>query len=441
MLPQFGQPADLARETIACNFQSGPDKEYTPNWCALARPNILASLSIKEQSDVKLLFYSHYFAPSIGGVETIVRSLASGLAELRTPDGLPEFSLTLVTQTPAEDFDDRLLPFQVRRQPTLTQLWGLVRSSDVIHVAGPALSPLLIGLAMRKPVVIEHHGFQTICPNGQLFMERTRTPCPGHFMAGHHLECLSCRSDRNWLPSWKLWSLTFVRRFLCARVAANIVPTEWLGGLLHLPNTISIPHGLDAIRVGITSHQQSHPPAIIFQGRLVSTKGIQVLLNAARILRSSNRSFELVVIGDGPERSALEELARKMQLSTCVYFTGRLGPAELEPYFTKANIVVVPSLGGEVFGLVVAENMARGLPVVASSLGAFTEVLDDAGLTFLVGDAHDLAHQLARLIDDSGLQLNLGVRARRRVAQRYSLNRMIDAHARLYRQIGAANSP
>jgi hypothetical protein len=52
---------------------------------------------------VKLLFYSHYFAPSIGGVETIVLSLARGLAEVRTPDGLLEFNLTLVTETPAED--------------------------------------------------------------------------------------------------------------------------------------------------------------------------------------------------------------------------------------------------------------------------------------------------------------------------------------------------
>ena len=385
---------------------------------------------------MKVLLYSHFFLPSVGGTETIVFSIARGLADLRTTSGFSEFEITLVTQTPADAFDDRTLPFRVLRQPSLAQLWRLVRSSDVIHVAGPALYPLMLGLVMRKPVIIEHHGFQTICPTGQLFMERTGAPCPGHFMAGHHLECIRCRTDNNWLASWKLWSLTFVRRFLCARVAANVAPTEWLNGLIHLPNTMSIPHGLEAIASSAESPHRSEPPELVFQGRLVSTKGAGVLLEAARILRSSNRSFELVVIGDGPERYTLEELAQKMQLSPCVRFAGRLDITELESTFAKASIVVVPSLGGEVFGLVVAENMARGLPIVASDLGAFAEVLGDAGLTFRNGNASDLAHQLARLLDDPALGLSLGARAKQRVLHRYPLSRMIEAHARLYRQLG-----
>jgi len=389
---------------------------------------------------MKLLLYSHFFAPSVGGTETIVLSIARGLAELRTSSGLSEFEITLVTKTPAENFDDRLLPFQVVRQPSLSQLCGLVRSNDVIHVAGPALSPLALGLVMRKPVVIEHHGFQAICPTGQLFMERTGTPCPGHFRAGHHLECLRCRSDIDWLAPWKRWSLTFVRRFLCARVAANIVPTEWLRGLLDLPKTLSIPHGLKAIAPCTHAQPASHPPAIVFQGRLVSTKGIRVLLEAVGMLRSENRSFELVIVGDGPERGVLEGLAQKMQVASCVHFMGRLDAAELESVFAKASIAVVPSLGGEVFGLVVAENMSRGLPIVASDLGAFTEVLGDAGLTFRVGDPHKLADQLLRLLDDSALGLNLGARARQRVLQCYPEQRMIDAHARVYRQLCATNT-
>src|SRR5207249_940286 len=107
-----------------------------------ARPNLLPLSSVEEQFGVKLLFYSHYFPPSIGGVETIVLSLARGLAEVRTPEGFPEFNLTLVTETPAENFDDRLLPFRVLRQPSLVQLLQTIRSSDIIHLAGPALSPL-----------------------------------------------------------------------------------------------------------------------------------------------------------------------------------------------------------------------------------------------------------------------------------------------------------
>ena len=174
---------------------------------------------------------------------------------------------------------------------------------------------------------------------------------------------------------------------------------------------------------------------------MVSTKGIRVLLEAAGILRSRNWSFELVIIGEGPERTALEEIVQKMQLSDCVRFLGRLGQTELESALEQASIVVVPSLGGEVFGLVVAENMSRGLPIVASNLGAFTEVLGNAGLTFRVGDAQDLALQLARLLDNSEIGQNLGVLARQRVLEHYPVNRMIDAHARLYRRICPTSRP
>ncbi len=387
---------------------------------------------------MKLLFYSHYFAPSIGGVETIVLSIARGLAEVRTPSGATEFDLTLVTETPAEDFDDRLLPFRVLRQPNLSQLLRMIRSSDVIHVAGPALTPLLLGLLARKSVVIEHHGFQTICPTGQLLIEPSSAPCPGHFMAGRHRECLRCRSDNNWLASWKLWLLTFVRRSLCSRVAANIMPTKWLSGLIHLPYAVSIPHGIETMARDSESPHSFGPPRIIFQGRLVTTKGLPVLLEAASILRLENRAFELLVIGDGPERTAIEELARKRHLSSRVHFVGRIATADIDSAFAGASIVVVPSLGGEVFGLVLAENMSRGLPVVASNIGCFAEVLGDAGLTFRVGDAKDLARQIAHLLDDSALASAMGSRARRRIFESFPQSRMIEAHAQLYRRLHGA---
>ena len=384
---------------------------------------------------MKLLLYSHFFPPSVGGVETIVMSLARGLSEACTADGKCEFDLTLATETPGGSFDDRSLPFRVVRQPSLAQLFKMILSSDVIHLAGPSLSPLVLGLLFRKPVVIEHHGFQTICPTGQLLIEPTATPCPGHYMAGRHLECLRCRSDKNWRASWKLWLLTFVRRFLCARVAANIMPTEWLSGLVQLPHAVSIPHGLDLAERHSETKRSPGPPRIIFQGRLVTTKGLPVLLEAASILRSENRAFELLVIGDGPERTAIEDLAARMQLSSFVRFAGRVASADLDSVFARGSIVVVPSLGGEVFGLVLAESMSRGLPVVASNLGSFAEVLGDAGLMFHLGDAKDLARQIARLLEDSEFASALGESARRRISDRYLATHMIVAHAQLYRRL------
>ena len=130
---------------------------------------------------MKILLYSHFFAPSIGGVETIVLSLARGLAELRSPKGDPEFDLVLVTQTPAENFDDCSLAFRTVRRPTIVQLWHLIRGSDVIHIAGPSLAPLFLSWLARKPVILEHHGYQAICPNGLLLHEPDKSVVPATF--------------------------------------------------------------------------------------------------------------------------------------------------------------------------------------------------------------------------------------------------------------------
>jgi glycosyltransferase involved in cell wall biosynthesis len=384
---------------------------------------------------MNLLAYSHYFAPSIGGVEAIVRSLATGLAELRSPDGRQEFHLTLITQTPFGSFDDSSLPFPVVRQPNLLSLRKLISSADVIHVAGAAISPILLGLLSRKPVVVEHHGFQTICPTGQLFQEPENIPCPGHFMAERYIHCLACSPTPTRLASFRLWLLTFIRRFLCQHVAVNITPTNWLAGLLQLPRSETVPHGLQPapplVRLSVI-----HPvPVLVFMGRIVTTKGLLLLLAAARLLQQQNRPFELKIIGDGPERAALEKLAQEWKLAAQVHFLGRLPDSQIADLLTRADLLVVPSVGGEVFGMVLAENMLRGIPVLASDLGAFLEVLGDAGRTFRTGDSVDLAHQIVQLLDDSSTLQHLSVAAHQRVRDFFALRRMIEGHAQVYRRL------
>jgi glycogen(starch) synthase len=383
---------------------------------------------------MRLLLYSHYFAPSVGGVETVVLLLARGLASLRDSSGKKSFEVTLITQTPAGECNDSAFPFLVMRRPASRELWRVIRSSDVVHVAGPALKPLLLGRLAGKPVVVEHHGFQTICPNGQLLIEPSGTPCPGHFMAGRHAECFRCNASQGWMASRQLWLLTFVRRVLCRGVAANITPTQWLGGLVQLPNVTAIAHGLEEASELVRAEPRL-APVIAFVGRLVTTKGVRLLLEAARILHEQCRSFELLIIGDGPERPLLETYTRTAQISDRVRFAGRLSNSKVEEELAESFAMVVPSLGGEVFGLVVAENMLRGLPVVASDLGAFVEVLGDAGMTFRTSDAADLASKLAQLLDDPSAAAQFGQRGRLRALDFCDLHRMVDAHVGIYRKI------
>ncbi len=384
---------------------------------------------------MKLLLYSHFFAPSIGGVETVVMSLANGLSQCSSTGSQGEFELTLVTQTPCGSFDDSSLPFLVVRQPNFKSLRKLIFSADVVHVAGAAISPILLGLLLRKPVVVEHHGFQTICPTGQLFQEPENIPCPGHFMAERYTHCLACGPTPKPFASFRLWLLTFFRRFLCQHVAVNITPTHWLAGMLQLPRAETVPHGL-ALSPPLVRLPASRPvPMLIFLGRIVTAKGLRLLLEAARLLQQQNRPIELMVVGDGPERNSLEKLADKWKIAPQVRFLGRLPDSQIAGLLGSADLLVVPSLGGEVFGMVIAENMLRGIPILASNLGAFVEVLGDAGRTFKTGDSADLAGQIVQLLDDPAASRRLGVAAHQRVRDLFALSRMIEAHAQIYRRL------
>lgn len=383
---------------------------------------------------MKLLLYSHFFPPSVGGVETLVRSLARGLAELRDPDSSKVFEVRVVTRTPADSFDDRELPFAVIRKPGTAELRELIRWADVIHVAGASLAPIAWGLLRGKPVVVEHHGFQVICPTGQLFQEPQNVPCPGHFMAGRYSNCLRCSQSPEPLRSFKLWLLTFLRRFLCRRVALNIAPTAWLGSLLDLPRTEVIPHGLEAREATVRISCVAQKSLLLFVGRLVSTKGVGVVLQAAKLLANQGQAFEWLIIGEGPERGALEKQAQALGIGSYVKFMGRLSEEELEGYFSRASIVVVPSLAGEVFGLVVAEIMLRGIPLVASDLDAFLEILADTGRVFKSGDSASLCKQIARIVGHPAEATALSATARHRALDFYPLQRMIEAHAAAYRR-------
>ena len=141
---------------------------------------------------MRVLLYA-ILMPVPGGTQTIVFELATGLAEWQSnhPDcGLTE--VTVVTRTRESSPQDDSLPFRLVRCPGLWTLIRLLRAADVIHLAGPAMLPLALSLALRKPVIVEDDGFQVACPNGLLFYEPEQALCPGHFMAGNYGKCLKC---------------------------------------------------------------------------------------------------------------------------------------------------------------------------------------------------------------------------------------------------------
>jgi glycosyltransferase involved in cell wall biosynthesis len=363
-----------------------------------------------------------------------VKTLADGLADWSSKHRDEAIEVTLLTQTPAGGMNDSELPYRVVRKPGVMDFIREIRRADVVHLAGPTLVPLVIGYLLRKPTVIEHHGFQAICPNGQLLHEPTQTPCPGYFMARRYGECIRCNSKLGKLTSVKMWMLTFPRRWLSQRVTANIVPTSWLGSLLQLNRAKTILHGLPPRGFPPEGRVTLSVPIFVFLGRLVSTKGVRVLIEAAGLLNAKNREFEVRIIGDGPERQELEKRASDLGTQDCVRFLGYIPAERLVENLAAATAVVMPSLGGEVFGLVAAENMQIGKLVIASDIGALSEVLGDAGMTFATGDPEHLARCMDAVIADPALAEQIGEKALRRIAEVFAADQMVNNHMRVYQE-------
>jgi glycosyltransferase involved in cell wall biosynthesis len=381
---------------------------------------------------MKVLIYSKSFLPATGGIQTVVSELAGGLAEKKVAGSDERIQVTVVTQTKADPGGDQEALFRILRSPTVFELARVMRSSDVIHIAGPAILPMVLAQLCGRPMVIEHHGFQTACPNGLLFYEPTETPCPGHFMAGRYGKCAECnREEVGLLRSLLMLVLTPVRRWLSNRASVNIVPTEWLATILRLQRMRTIYHG-------ISDQPLDQPPASVpatfaFQGRLVTTKGVELLLRAAERLLENNHEFQIAIVGDGPERVNLRSNISEA-LSRHVEFLGHVREDRLREVLKNVAVVVMPSLGGEVFGLVAAENMLRGKLLIVSDIGALREVVGETGLVFRTGDAEDLATCMRRAINEPALATQLGASARKRAMQAFDRDSMIERHISLYRE-------
>lgn len=381
-------------------------------------------------SPTKLVIYSADFWPVVGGVQSVVMTLAKGFASREHAGGV---DCTVVTETPAGKASDSDLPFRVVRKPNVMQLAGLLWRADLVHLAGPALRPLLLSCILRKKVVVEHHGFHALCPNGLLFHEPTRTACPGHFLAGLHRECWKCNAGSGRRRSLLLWALTFFRRWSCRLVDANVVPTGWLDQLLQLPRTFVVAHGVAERPLARFPGADSSKFAFI--GRLVSTKGIDLLLRALAELLRKGVQCRVVIIGDGPERKNLELLSYELGLAERVDFVGQVAEEDVEALLSDAIAIVIPSVAGEVFGLVAAESMMRGRPIIAPDGGSLAEVAGDTGLKFAPGDAESLADCMERLLRSPEVAMEFGGRARHRSLEKFGADQMLDSHLALYQGV------
>jgi len=194
----------------------------------------------------------------------------------------------------------------------------------------------------------------------------------------------------------------------------------------------TIHNGVDVDAFRCQERAPAGPPLRIFMaGRATRYKGVQVLIEAVGRLRGRPElpAFVVEFAGDGPDLAWFKELARARGVDAVFTFLGQV--ADTRSHVCASDIVVVPSVWGEAFGLTVAEGMAAGRAVVASRAGGIPEVTGEDGAAVLVppGDPDALAEAIAGLLADPARRQAMGRLARQRVEQEFQEAECRDAVA------------
>lgn len=177
---------------------------------------------------------------------------------------------------------------------------------------------------------------------------------------------------------------------------------------------------------------------VLSVGRLVYYKGFEYLIRSMTEVKG-----RLLIIGDGPLRGKLRELAASLNLGDKVIFAGHV-PGSLSPYYHAASVFALPSISrSEAFGIVQIEAMAAGLPVVNTLLDSgvpFVSMHEETGLTVPPADAGALASALNRLLDDEALRNRLGAAAQSRAGHEFTVETMAQRTSELYEQLLPTNT-
>lgn len=302
---------------------------------------------------------------------------------------------------------------------------------DVVHSHNlfPLLSPSVLVACRRAgvPVVMTVHNYRLSCPIGVHFREgAVCEACRG----GHEFQCLrhNCRgslqeSGAYALRGWVSNRLGLFRDNVTRFIAISAFLKAFLVADGFPADRIDVVH--NAIHIPATPADAGAGQYAAFCGRLSEEKGIPLLLEAAR----QNPDIPVRIAGTGDLLDAL-----KREAPANVSFLGQLNRDALADLYRNARCQVVPSVWHETFGLVAAEAMAHGIPVIASRMGGLQGLFDDgdSGLLFNPGDASDLAAKLRMLWDDPARAQAMGRAARTHAVQEFAASVHVDRLLQVY---------
>lgn len=321
---------------------------------------------------MKLLLQSAPYAPRVGGIETVARLLAEEFAALGQ-------AVVVLTETGGSDeADSRVTVF---RQVGLPERMAALRNADAVLMFGTSLKYLPLPVLLRRPLVVSHHGW---------------------YDGGGPAEAL---------------------KRLANRFTRNVAASKAIADALHAPATV-IPNPYDDALFRLRP-EVPRDREIVFVGRLVSDKGLPLLLEALALLARDGVRPNLTVIGEGPEELPCRQAAAAGDIGRQIMWAGSLYGEELALTLNRHRVLVAPSLWNEPFGVVALEGLASGCGVVGSSGGGLPEAMGPAGRTFPNGDARALAGTLKAALaaalpgDAAAIAAHLRRHSRRAAAEAY----------------------
>jgi len=321
---------------------------------------------------------------------------------------------------------------------------------DVVILAyGNLFKPYFFYAAEGYPTITINDPYQLICPMSVGLLLRHGKVCPYNAVK-YPGQCATCPDDKmrilkNTGPFDRdefFRSLRFLfplyHRLLCSSLSKPqlyVVPSKFVRSRLAeiVPNeriTI-IPFGVDPETFKPNSGREKGPFRIYLPGRVWDpAKGLGVVLRAAEILARKCGNFKVIIRGRTPPGFERDRYPFVSQLPWG-------SDSELADTYSSSDVVVVPSLWAEPFGLTALEGMSAGVPVIASNHGGLSETVVDGltGFLFKPGDANALANKLEFLVRNPELRAVMGKNGRRRVLERYTWKHIVDQYEAAVRSL------
>jgi glycosyltransferase involved in cell wall biosynthesis len=222
------------------------------------------------------------------------------------------------------------------------------------------------------------------------------------------------------------WGLKHVDTFIApSKYIQNVAKTD-VSPIIHLPNFIEMQK----------FHELTNNYNLLFVGRLEKIKGVEFLIQAVSLIVKVFPQTTLTLVGDGRNKTDLFNLTKKLQIEQSIQFRGWIEYKNLNTYYKKASLVVVPSICAEAFGLVILEAMSAGRPVIGTNVGGIPEVIDDGVSGYLVEPANpeQLAEKVIKLFSDEKLLKELGRNARQK-AEEFSIEKYVERLEEVYGEI------